>query len=1000
MLIFLLCCPVLTQEAGGYKWMSYGLEWTSGTSWTSVGLLALDPARPATLFAVTDTDGVYRTDCGMEGWHSINDGLEDRQVCSLAVAATIPTTVYAGTASGKIFKTQVDRSCWETVASFGAGSGGVVSMAVSPAAPERIYAGTLHAGVFRSQDGGAHWQAAGLAGQPVYTLSITAGPSPVIFAGSDSAGVFRSTNDGGSWQTRGLAHNTRINCLVVTPQSPLTLYAGTAWGNVFRSTDGGGNWQSVLQCNSIQALAVDGKVSGRVLVSDDFATRESLDGGQSWTIISTLSFSSLLIDPSHPWTLYAASTRVSIAMKEQNPFEWECHGPLGGNVRSIVVDPRDSGTLLAGLYRKGVFRSIDGGMHWEPRNQGLYDGEDFNNYLTAIVMSPANPDLLFAVILDGPARSTDGGNIWTRIHIIDRGYNVRGIFTHPLNADIVYAGTVDGFMKSTNRGITWTAQPGAPASLIQTLVFNPTDPNLLLAGTNAQGVYRSSDGGQTWSPAIEGLTGLDVRALCADLQTPGLVYAGTYSRSIYRSWNWGGAWEKLGYNFRAPVIDIKLDPFNPMDIFAATMGNGIFRSSDRGQSWQPIDEGLSNPEIQCLAADPHAPGTFFAGASWAGLSRTTDAGAHWRSAGVALSAVNALEVNPRNSQELFAATSEDGCYRSASGGLDWQPVSRGLTDVNVTALGVDPWQPSNMYAGTFTEGVFRSEDGGISWNPISDGLIPQNGYIWVSALVVDPKDPAVLYVSIQQGILKSSDSGDHWSMSCFMSPAKSMVVDPTDSRRVYFVNSGLYMTTDAGATWTGAPIENFCFYRLMMLPGTPSMMFAAVEKNEGTGGWSSGVARTVDQASSWTFWPVPYVSVFNVLANSSNPDILYAGGADSGAYQWVIIARSGDGGRHWVPISEGIPATSILAMAFDPEHRSTVYIATDKGVFSRNFEGSGDMDQNGVTDQVDDGVLAGILVENAFRSRDYFLYTVEPGDMDGDGRISLVDLIRLRLAAR
>jgi hypothetical protein len=174
---------------------------------------------------------------GFNAWTSI--GPEGGWIYALAVDPNTPTTLYAGTYGGGVFKSTDGGATWSAV-NTGLSNKSVWALAIDPTAPNTLYAGT-YGGVFKSTDGGASWSANGLTGNGVFALAIDPNTPTTLYAGTNG-GVFKSTNSGATWSATGTGP-TNVRALVIDPTTPTTLYAGTN-GGVFKSADGGVNWSA------------------------------------------------------------------------------------------------------------------------------------------------------------------------------------------------------------------------------------------------------------------------------------------------------------------------------------------------------------------------------------------------------------------------------------------------------------------------------------------------------------------------------------------------------------------------------------------------------------------------------------------------------------------------------------------------------------------------------------------------------------------------------------
>jgi hypothetical protein len=318
---------------GGATWADTGLD-------APVGLLVIDPRRPATLYAasrvvldaasaVPTSRGLFKSTDRGATWAPINTGLSDLAVQALAIDPVHDSTLYAGTANGLVWKTIDGGGHW-TFSGVGLPTfaAEVAALAIDPVTPSTVYA-TEGAGVFKSTDGGATWSHAG--------LSIPAGPlvidprAPTTLYASTADGVFKSTDGGADWtaSNTGLPSPPSLTTLALSPSDPSVLYAGTRGSGVFTSTDGGGHWSPVnnglpgspggAAFAEIGALAVDSSTPGTVYTAFDStindvtlpgAVFKSTNGGQSWAVVSSglppgSLVTTLALDPSDPSILYA-----------------------------------------------------------------------------------------------------------------------------------------------------------------------------------------------------------------------------------------------------------------------------------------------------------------------------------------------------------------------------------------------------------------------------------------------------------------------------------------------------------------------------------------------------------------------------------------------------------------------------------------------------------------------------------------------------------------------
>jgi streptogramin lyase/photosystem II stability/assembly factor-like uncharacterized protein len=258
----------------------------------------------------------------------------------------------------------------------------------------------------------------------------------------------------------------------------------------------------------------------------------------------------------------------------------------------------------------------------------------------------------------------------------------------------------DGVFKSTDAGDTWTAAGSGVTA--DALAISPVTPSTLYAGTSGGGVFESTDGGLSWSPTNSGLPGwlvvvggstfYEVDALVIDPTTPSILYAGMDGNSA----------------------------------IPETVGAGVYKSTDAGGSWSPANSGIPRGIFTALTINPTTASTLYAGleyadGSGASVYKSTDGGGSWTAAnsGLTNTDVRAFAINRVTPSVLYAGTCGGGVFESTDAGGTWSAT--GLAGACISALAIDPVNPSTLYAGTYSGDAFKSTDAGGSWNAMNLG---------------------------------------------------------------------------------------------------------------------------------------------------------------------------------------------------------------------------------------------------------------------------------------
>jgi hypothetical protein len=648
--------------------------WTSGGPYGgSATALAINPATPATLYAGTYSNGVFKSTDSGGSW--ANTGLTRLNISALAIDPTTPTALYAGTYPGGVFKSTDSGGSW---ANTGLTNLYVWALAINPTTPATLYAGTDHSGVFKSTDSGRTWADAntGLTNLNVDALAIDSTTPATLYAGTYSGGVFKSTDSGGTWAAvnTGLTQ-LNVRALAINPTTPATLYAGTADDGVFKSTDSGGTWAAVttgLKYLTAVALAIDPTTPATLYAGTSDGVFKSTDSGGTWAAVTTglkyLTAVALAIDPTTPATLYAGTYAY------------------GGG---------------------GVLKSTDSGGTWAAVNTGLT-----NLYVNALAINPTTPATLYAGG-GGLFKSTNSGGTWAAANTGLTQMNVNALAINPTTPATLYAGG-GGVFKSTDSGGTW-ANTGPTQQNGSALAINPTTPATLYAGTYNGGVFKSTDSGGTWAAANTGLTNLYVNALAINPTTPATLFAGASQiddhgflvyGEVFKSTDSGGTWVNTGLRTPRYVSALAINPTTPTTLYAGTY-SGVFKSTDSGGTWAAANTGLTKLTVLALAINPTTPATLYAGTYGGGVFKSTDSGGTWASTGLTQLTVYALAINPTTPATLYAGTYY-GVFKSTDSGGTWAAVNTGLPSLTVQALALDPTGETTLYAGLSGGSVWQS----------------------------------------------------------------------------------------------------------------------------------------------------------------------------------------------------------------------------------------------------------------------------------------------------
>jgi photosystem II stability/assembly factor-like uncharacterized protein len=473
---------------------------------------------------------------------------------------------------------------------------------------------------------------------------------------------------------------------------------------------------------------------------------------------------------------------------------------------------------------------------------------------------------------------------------------------------------------------------GPPGGDVSDVAVSTVDANVVLTGLAPDGsiggtLYRSSDGGNTWSevPALDGTSVFDIEFAPAPDNT---TYLGTQD-SVRRSTDGGISWTllNLGIGANDQVFDVAIDPSAPSILWAgiadalASQPVNVMRSTDSGATWSNRTPPLAAP-ISCraIAVDPTDSNTVIAafGGDFGGgqVWTTTDGGDSWtdRSAGLPNNPMQAVEYDGTRllvgGGQRFGSQNV-GLYRSTDVGATWTPLHDGTWHVLVVdAIAVDPNDAQTILVATDGGGVNRTTDGGSSWEIGIGGTAALAG----RSLRFRPDSSTELFLGTSSlAVFRSTDGGDHFVQSSNgISELNLFSVDasPLASNELAVAfqgqnNGGVLSSLDGGAAWELelAPPTRYSAVRF-----APDGKLYAISTGPSTVA-QEGLYRREDNGT-WTplgpdQGPLFESDLDTVRFSINNPNLILLGGADFGVAGFEgTIWRSTDAGQSWTKVYE------------------------------------------------------------------------------------------------
>ena len=574
-------------------------------------------------------------------------------------------------------------------------------------------------------------------------------------------------------------------------------------------------------------------------------------------------------------------TYANADVSTNNFTQWNITGPVGGDVRTIVIDPRNSEHLFVSTLDGQIHASYDDGKTWK------------------LLVNFRKPRLIIDnLIID----SRDSNMLYASGHRHKRP---------------------GGFFKTIDGGKTWKESPELKNEAIHALVQSSKDPSMLLAGT-VKSVWVSKDSGDTWRKFTSNTTPIKLDALAVDPTDTDTIYAGTWWRA-YKTTDGGKNWRliKKGMIDDSDVFSIDINPDNPDNVIASAC-SGIYQSFNKGETWKKI-QGIPSQSrrTRAIMLNPHKPGAIYAGTT-EGFWMSSNGGKSWRLTTSKKLEINAIAVHKNNPNKIYIATNNHGLMVSHNGGRTFGTNNGNFTSRFTYNIVPDIERPNRLYATTINTAtgggyVFISNDFGRTWVSSVRNIDTKRTISYT--LAQDRVNPNKLYVGTNFGIYQSLDRGSTWTYL-----KKPVVRRKRRSRR----SRRRSRKKTAEPTLPKGTVK-----------AVSGKVNAIVPTEDGKNGFlvatNKGLYRSYDIAKSLTkvnLGPGMSEQIFSVHVNPKAPNTIWAGTAVSG----VLVSY--DGGKTWRKVGKSAVGRQIIpdrvpvhAIASKPENPGYVLVGTTQTLY-------------------------------------------------------------------
>lgn len=706
--------------------------------------------------------------------------------------------------------------------------------------------------------------------------------------------------------------------------------------------------------------------------------------------------------------------------RAQTPFrlKWQSLGPVLNSARAeaVQVDHTRPGTMYVAFGSGNLWKTTDNGLSWRP----LFENQPAQG-IGDIALAPSNPNIIylgtgeslrknrnFTMPGTGVYRSDDGGEHWRYLGLPD-SWHIGEITVHPRDPDIAYVAVLGRFWsRNPNRGIYRTMDGGQTWEHVlyvndQTggndIVIAPSNPDILYASTwefdpdkplaasvfgPESGVYRSADGGQTWTRLTNGLpTGARTGriGLAVSHADPDKVYAlidncNKYDRNrtaeVYRSLDGGRSWTRtheqdlmifpgIGWYF----ADIYVNPQDDEEIFA--LGVRLAHSRDGGRNFDLIGGRVTHLQpspAQTLHLDhcelwinPQNPDHLALGND-GGLYVSYDRGQNWlHHNNIPAGEFYDVEVDQQAPYLIYAGAQDDATVYGPA--REWDDQFRDVWrylwidawsggDGCITQ--VDPTDPNTVYFSLQEGYLLRKDvraDTSILIAPKSQPQRPRDlTYHFITPYFISPHQPQTLYHAGNY-VHKSTNRGDDWSL---ISPDLAVSADSTKRSIAAgalaespFRPGLLYAGTDRGAFWVSqndgkswqersSGLPNYYIRSICPSRFRESRVYLAMS-GLNYDHLDAHLFVSEDDGQTWTSLRanLPNETVNVILEDPKYEDILYAG-----AYRGVYISL--DRGRSWSLLGAGMPNVSVADLEIQRREKHLIAATHGRGIYKLDLD--------------------------------------------------------------
>jgi photosystem II stability/assembly factor-like uncharacterized protein len=704
---------------------------------------------------------------------------------------------------------------------------------------------------------------------------------------------------------------------------------------------------------------------------------------------------------------------VSPANTPLNSVAARSLGPsvMGGRVTAIAVVSNQPKVMYVGAASGGIWKTLNYGVTWKP----IFDSQNVSS-IGDLAVAPSNPNIVWAGTGEANARnsvawgngvyrSLDGGQTWECRGLRDTAH-VGRVVIHPSNSDIVYVAALGrlwgpseqrGVFKTTDGGRTWTQTAFIDENTgFVDLVMDPRAPETLYAAayrcrrdafaggnpreqfSNRAGLYKTTDGGETWLKLTRGLPDRPIGrcGIAIYPKDPHILYAVVQSDrtdirqvsgqeasapgpaetgGVFRSVDGGLSWTKVNNLCPRPFYfgQIRVDPVDDRRVYV--LGVALHVSDDSGATFARAGVGAVHSDHHALWIDPRNPAHLVLGSD-GGVSVSHDAGATWRRfTNLSIAQLYAVATDMFRPYHVFAGFQDNGTWMAPSSSRRAGGISNGewvrLLDGDGFRCQVDASNPNIVYG----EGQYgrlerielmTGETTRITPQPRKGS--PAYRFNWCSPLLVSVHDPHALYFGGNH-LFRSADRGMRWQVlgsdltrgrpgpsSDFGHTLTAIAESPCSAAQLWAGSDDgrLSLSTNGGASWADVGknlptiLADAWVTCIECSHFNQSTVFVTLDRHRHDD-FRPYIFKSTDLGKTWQPFiaGLPENQPVHVVREDARDRRLVFAGTQLGLYGTL------DGGMHWHAIRSGLPPVAVQDLAIHPRDRELVVATHGRGIY-------------------------------------------------------------------